>query len=271
MPDPESLLRSRVEQLEAQLLRQEHRLIPLVKNFLDRKQKYPNRCDARRKATTRALLFNLLLSPQTMALGGGMLAFVSVLILAYQSHLMQQTVYPTPRYTAIIRPLVSSNAYDTTEIAFPDLAIEKRDFEFAFTANGAGPLLIDTVNLKIEYVTEDYVPIRTDYFESRSSGVLPVVGKSSIETCKVTFKRFGHAETNAETSPPGPIRPVFTFAVGGVDSDGKLWSTDIRSVGVIIDDGRANGPASDLYLTGSGESLNGVLQPRSVAQTPEVR
>jgi len=80
--------------IEAQLIEQEHRPFRLIWNFFNRKKKWPNENDPRRKAASKAIFWRLLASPTTIAFAtGSILSFVSVYFLYKQNqHLGNQTV-----------------------------------------------------------------------------------------------------------------------------------------------------------------------------------
>ncbi|WP_047817488.1 hypothetical protein [Rhodopirellula islandica] len=115
-------------ELEARLLRQEHRWVPLVCNFLTRKTKYPDPNDPRRSAVAKALWLNLLFSPTTVAGGGFAIALITAYLLFQQNQLLQSSLFPSPKFTAMIRPMVRAGiaAPEESAIASPDIGIEGR-------------------------------------------------------------------------------------------------------------------------------------------------
>ncbi len=78
-------------EVEARLLEQEHRPPHLVLNFLNRKKKWPNPNDPRRKAAQKAIVWRLFFSPAVLAVGGStILGLVTAFILFKQTDILNE-------------------------------------------------------------------------------------------------------------------------------------------------------------------------------------
>tara|TARA_R110002124_G_scaffold17532_3_gene73486 strand:- start:371576 stop:372832 length:1257 start_codon:yes stop_codon:yes gene_type:complete len=83
-----------IVQIEAQLLEQEHRPLTLIKNYFNR-DKW-NKNDPRRRAVKVAIFWRILFSPAVLATTGGLLAFLSLVVLTWQTFvLLDQNVLLT--------------------------------------------------------------------------------------------------------------------------------------------------------------------------------
>lgn len=264
MADEEnSSLSNRVTDIEVGLLRQEHRLIPLVHNVWCRKENYPNPNDPRRNAVVLALMTNLLFSPQALAAGGGLAALLTVGLLAWQNYLLQESLFPQPTMTAVMRPMVKAVANASpSPNALPDIGIDGRVFEMAFAANDGGPFLMDVVNLRVVYSDFANNLIQTQYFESKSRSKLPLVGKSAIELTELQFTKFGSETTNPVkvSAINYPIRVTCEFAISALDVNGHLWHGTIAATIAVIDDGTQTVTESDLVFTAPNDALRTHLQ-----------
>ncbi len=75
-------------EIEAKLIRQEHRLIPLITNYIFRKSKW-NKDDKRRNASTQAIIWRIFFSPPVIAIAaGGMFGILSIIFLWQQNTLI---------------------------------------------------------------------------------------------------------------------------------------------------------------------------------------
>lgn len=79
----------RLKKVEVELVEQEHRLFPVVTNYLWRKRKWEKN-DKRRIASAKALIIRILFSPAVMAATGGVIALLSIAFVGYQSWLLHQ-------------------------------------------------------------------------------------------------------------------------------------------------------------------------------------
>jgi len=77
----------RIEQIEINLIEQEHRPIQVISNFLLRKKKWTKN-DNLRTAASKALIWRLFFSPGTIAASGGIVAIISLLLLANQNKIL---------------------------------------------------------------------------------------------------------------------------------------------------------------------------------------
>jgi len=85
-----SELESRLRAIESGLIEQEHRPISAILRYFQRKKEFPDENDPRRFATTKGLIFALLFSPATFAMGGVVFATASVGILVWQTLLIKE-------------------------------------------------------------------------------------------------------------------------------------------------------------------------------------
>lgn len=77
--------------IEAKLLEQEHRPTHLVLNYLNRKKKFPDENDPRRKAVQRAIIWRLFFSPAMLAVGGSTtLGIITAFILWNQTDIFEK-------------------------------------------------------------------------------------------------------------------------------------------------------------------------------------
>lgn len=76
----------KIEQIEAQLLEQEHRPLSLIRNFIGREQW--EKQDPRRKAVKTAILWRIVFSPGVIAMTGGLIAVISLVVLVYQTSIL---------------------------------------------------------------------------------------------------------------------------------------------------------------------------------------
>ena len=75
--------------IEAKLLEQEHRPTHLVLNYINRKKKFPDEKDPRRKAVQRAIIWRLFFSPAVLAVGGStILGIITAWILIKQTNII---------------------------------------------------------------------------------------------------------------------------------------------------------------------------------------
>jgi len=79
----------RITKLEEQIVDQEHRLFPVLKNFfIDRRSWPPS--DPRRAASARALIWALFFSPGTVVFAGGVTALATLGVLVWQNTLIRE-------------------------------------------------------------------------------------------------------------------------------------------------------------------------------------
>tara|TARA_R110002073_G_scaffold324568_3_gene502640 strand:+ start:30038 stop:30844 length:807 start_codon:yes stop_codon:yes gene_type:complete len=246
-------------ELESRLLRQKHRWVALVCNFLTRKTKYPDPSDPRRSAIAKALWLNLLFSPTTVAGGGLAIALITACLLFQQNQLLQSSLFPSPKFTAMVRPMIRAVSVTPTagKLDPPDIGIEGRLVECAFAANDAGALYIATVNLKLAYIDCAGNLFRELVFEAKRETQLPVVAKSSIVPVELRFTKFGDI-TPSDAPPPvdeGPYRVNAAFSFSALDSSGEIWSAMLDADVIVIDGGEADTRKAALYLNGSDDAL----------------
>lgn len=75
--------------IEAKFLEQEHRPTHLILNYLNRKKKYPNEDDPRRKAVQKAIIWRLFFSPTFIAVFGiTILGVIAAIILIKQTNII---------------------------------------------------------------------------------------------------------------------------------------------------------------------------------------
>lgn len=86
----------RADEIETQLIEQEHRLPHILCRFVFRKSLYPNK-EPQQTATGKAIIWGIVFSPATLAVGGGIAALVSAWLMYQQTSIMRQTVDPTNR------------------------------------------------------------------------------------------------------------------------------------------------------------------------------
>ena len=79
----------KIHDLEVKLIRQEHRLIPLVRNYLFRNSKWPDKNDRRREASFKALLYELIFSPTVIVLGTSILGVLTIFFMFRQTELLE--------------------------------------------------------------------------------------------------------------------------------------------------------------------------------------
>ncbi|HZF31819.1 MAG TPA: pentapeptide repeat-containing protein [Gammaproteobacteria bacterium] len=80
---------ARLVKLEARLIEQDHRFIPVVTAFLS-SRRLLSAADPRREAAFRALLWSLFYSPATVAIGGSMVALITLGVLIWQNLLVRE-------------------------------------------------------------------------------------------------------------------------------------------------------------------------------------
>ncbi len=82
---------NRIIQLEANLLEQEHRPFHLISNYLNRKKKWSDLNDPRRKSVQRALIWRLFFSPTVLAIGGSsFIALITVFLMKNQNNIISK-------------------------------------------------------------------------------------------------------------------------------------------------------------------------------------
>ncbi len=258
------------------MVEQEHRLIPLFKNWIGRKVLFPEEHDKRRAASSWALVRNLLFSPQTVAISGTFAAFLSLCLLFWQNSLIRESnsilrksASPEIQFTAVVRPTVGRLneppvLREQTNESFIPLRIEQRRFSFAFTANEVAPILIDVVNLRVDYHFEESGALWSENFQSDASVRLPKVDRGTMELSDVTFATRSVSKSEEFLGPEPPVvcsRIDFTFSIVGIDHRGDYWSTEISSrVSVMREDGIEY--ARSPLLIGSGtQPLGSQLKP----------
>lgn len=250
--------------LEASILRQEHRVFKLWSNYLTRKRTYADPEDPRRIAITKAFWLNLLFSSSLVYGSAGVCAFVTVLLLYWQNQMLQESLFPKPHYTAMIRPLVKATLApsSTGESSFPDIGFSDRKVEAAFAANEAGSIYIDIVNLRLRYITSNNVVIYEQYFESKPNSNLPVVQKGSIQPTNLIFTESLPSKSKS-ISPEELIFPIHveaTFAFSAIDSASRIWSSNIVAELVVIKDGDSDIRSSDIYMTAPNDALRATFK-----------
>ncbi len=82
---------NRITKLEADLLEQEHRPYHLISNYLNRKKKWSDLNDPRRKSVQRALIWRLFFSPTVLAIGGSsLIALITVFLMKNQNNIISK-------------------------------------------------------------------------------------------------------------------------------------------------------------------------------------
>jgi hypothetical protein len=86
----------RADEIETQLIEQEHRLPHILYRFFYRKSLYPNK-KSQQTATGKAVIWGIVFSPATIAVGGGIAALITAWLMYQQTSIMRQTADPTNR------------------------------------------------------------------------------------------------------------------------------------------------------------------------------
>ncbi len=219
-------------ELEAQILRQEHRTLFILWNWLTRKSTYPDVNDPRRKAVNHAAIFGMF-STRTAVAGGGIAALLSVWLLWEQNRLLQESLFPETSLRVMLGHLVRSSN-EEHPILNPDIGIEGRKFEMAFFSSG-GPFLIDVVNLKVAYVSADEKLIRTDYFVSKKRTIFPKLDKSDISRADLVFDREASVVAPVDHWKK-PVKVKCEFSVTAIDAQTKVWFGLLEPTIKLMDD-----------------------------------
>jgi hypothetical protein len=86
----------RADAIETQLIEQEHRLPHILYRFVYRKSLYPNKT-SQQTATGKAVIWGIVFSPATIAVGGGIAALITAWLMYQQTLILRQAVDPTNR------------------------------------------------------------------------------------------------------------------------------------------------------------------------------
>ena len=83
-------LEEKLKKIEAELLEQEHRPFKILWNYFNRKNRFKDSKDKRRKAVTKAVIWRLFISPTTIAIAtSGLLGYLSLFLLYKQTNLFK--------------------------------------------------------------------------------------------------------------------------------------------------------------------------------------
>lgn len=168
-------------------------------------------------------------------------------------------MYPETQFTAVVRPTVVSldeppNPRSHAREGFTPLRIEQRQFSFAFSANEVAPILIDVVNLKVDYVFEESGALWSENYITDASVKLPKVDRGNMELVDLEFatRSISKSEEFLGSDPPVTCSRIdFTFSVVGIDHRGDYWSAEISAPVSVMTDEKIDSARSPL-LIGSG-------------------
>ncbi len=82
-------IKNKLGELESSLIEQEHRFLPLLNNFFNRKNTW-QKGDPRRKAAVKALVWRLFFSPVVIAIAGGGIGLMTLIFLAAEIYKLDE-------------------------------------------------------------------------------------------------------------------------------------------------------------------------------------
>lgn len=191
------VVRDRLNKLEADLIRQDHRVVHTAVRFWNRKSEFPDPSDKRRTAVVWAFMSTLFFSPTAIAAGGGLIGLVSIILFAHQNSLIVESnelirmeIAPERSLFFDINPFIQisdicKSAYDSESESNIDLELCQLDV--VGYAAGGQPFVITDWEAQLQCIDEPTKTSPGDRYRFRRGSL----AKSERELLFRAFEVFG--------------------------------------------------------------------------------